>query len=122
MLKYNQVIFNQLKSNNQDSEGTSTKFVQKKMENVCLLTNQMERGKCLNYMERQFQIMLDNMSPDGLVKMLEHNVLYFGNELQTVGIKDEASQYQNIARRSSRISDSNASSYSSLSQVSNEEK
>jgi hypothetical protein len=115
MLKYNQIIFNQLKSNNQDPENTSTKSVPK-FENVCLLTNQMEQGKCLNHMERQFQIMLNNMSQDEMVKMLEHNVLYFGNELQTIDIKDEASQYRNIARNSSKISDSKTSSYSSSSQ------
>jgi hypothetical protein len=73
-------------------------------------------------MERQFQIMLDNMSVDELVKMQEHNVLYFGNELQTVDIKDEANQYQNVARYSSKVSDSKTSSYSSLSPRSNEEK
>jgi hypothetical protein len=121
MLKYNNNILNQLKSNTQDPESTSTKSV-KKIENVCLLTNQMKQGKCLNYMERQFQIMLDNMAPDEMVKMLEHNVLYFGNGLQTVEIKDEASLYQNMARHSSKISNSNTSSYSSLSQRSNEEK
>jgi hypothetical protein len=86
MMQYNKQILIQLKLNNQDASNINLKSLMK-TKNLNLLINERKQNKTLNYMEKQFQIMINNMSREDLFKMLEHSALYFKNEFEMIDTK-----------------------------------
>lgn len=87
MIKYFTKILDSVTQHKTSSKRRINWKVLDKARNIYLLIHELKHGKPLNYLEKQFQSMIVNMSRDNIMKILNYNIDFFKEQLELVNVQ-----------------------------------